>query len=171
MDFIKTLKKREYFVIEHLNKLPAQISILSLLLSSEGHKEALLKSLNESYVLESIATKILKIVWGKSLQRIHFYRRQAHPWRDLVDKIVAYRCWCSGMIVARVLIDNVFTLNFCLVMTSGRIGIKDTSICSNGMMICTFKGTKAASLGEIEIPFVTSGPCDLRYHLLSLTSR
>lgn len=42
MEFIKTLKRNEYLVVAQLKKLPAQISILSLLFSSKEHREALL---------------------------------------------------------------------------------------------------------------------------------
>lgn len=62
-EFVKMLKRSEYSVVEQLKKAPAQISILSLLSSSEAHRNALLKVLNEShafafvlYVFMSIAS-------------------------------------------------------------------------------------------------------------------
>ena len=42
-EFLKIIRNSEYIVIQQLNKLPAQISILALLLSSDVHCEALLK--------------------------------------------------------------------------------------------------------------------------------
>ena len=47
-DFLRMLKKSEYKVIEQLDKIPAQISMLNLLLTSELHREALLKVLTEA---------------------------------------------------------------------------------------------------------------------------
>lgn len=47
---IKSLKRREYSVVEQLKKQLGQITILSLLLSSEVHRDALLKILNESHI-------------------------------------------------------------------------------------------------------------------------
>lgn len=58
-EFIKTLKMSEYSVMEQLKKLPAQISIMSLLLSTETHRNLLLKFLNEFYVPEGIAIETL----------------------------------------------------------------------------------------------------------------
>lgn len=49
----KTLKRSEYFVVEQLKKQLVQISILSLLLLFETHRDALLKFLNESHISES----------------------------------------------------------------------------------------------------------------------
>lgn len=57
--FIKTPKRSEYSTAEQLKKQPAQISILSLSLSSKAHQDELLK-MNESQVPEGIATKDLE---------------------------------------------------------------------------------------------------------------
>ena len=45
---LKTIRRADYSVIQQLNKSPAQISILAMLLSFEVHREALLKVLNET---------------------------------------------------------------------------------------------------------------------------
>ena len=52
-EFLKIIRNLEYSVIQQLNKLPAQISILALLLSSNVHCKALLKVLKETCVLAS----------------------------------------------------------------------------------------------------------------------
>ena len=45
-EFLKFIKHSEYNVVEQLNKQPVRISILSLLLNSEPHRNVLLKVLN-----------------------------------------------------------------------------------------------------------------------------
>ena len=47
-EFLKVIKNSEYSVIQQLNKSPAQISILALLVSSDVHHKALLKVLKET---------------------------------------------------------------------------------------------------------------------------
>ena len=47
-EFLKVIRNLEYNVIRQLNKSPAQLSILVLLLSSDVHHEALLKVLKET---------------------------------------------------------------------------------------------------------------------------
>ena len=49
-EFLKVIRNSKYSVIQQLNKLPAQISILALLLSSEVHRNALLMVLKETRV-------------------------------------------------------------------------------------------------------------------------
>ena len=45
-----SIKHSEYIIIDQLNKQPAKISRLSLLLNLKAHRNALLKVLNEAYV-------------------------------------------------------------------------------------------------------------------------
>ncbi|XP_052485151.1 uncharacterized protein LOC128040441 [Gossypium raimondii] len=58
-EFLKFIKHSEYSVVEQLHKQPARISVLALLLNSEGHRNALLKVLNETYVADDISVNKL----------------------------------------------------------------------------------------------------------------
>ncbi|XP_016675184.1 uncharacterized protein [Gossypium hirsutum] len=58
-EFLKFMKHSEYSVVEQLRKQPARISILALLLSSEVHRSALMKVLNETYVTNDISVSKL----------------------------------------------------------------------------------------------------------------
>ncbi|XP_070012694.1 uncharacterized protein [Nicotiana sylvestris] len=55
-DLWRKVQTREYCVVNHLNKTPVQISILSLLQNSEAHKNTLMKVLNEAYVPNNITS-------------------------------------------------------------------------------------------------------------------
>lgn len=59
-EFIKTLKRSEYSIVEQLKKQPTQISILSRFLSSETHCDGLLKILKSLMSLRGIAMKDLE---------------------------------------------------------------------------------------------------------------
>lgn len=67
MQFIETFERSEYSVVEQLKELPIQISILSLLLSSEEYRDALLKILKGSHVPEGIIAKELE----QTVDRLH----------------------------------------------------------------------------------------------------
>lgn len=69
--FLKLIKRSEYKVVEQLSKMPAQISMLALLLSSEPHRKALLKVLNEAYVPGSISTEKFSDMVGYILSANH----------------------------------------------------------------------------------------------------
>lgn len=53
-EFLRIIKNSEFCVVEQLNKMPAQISILGLLIASEAHRNALLKILNEAHVASTL---------------------------------------------------------------------------------------------------------------------
>ena len=49
-EFLKFIKHNEYSIVEQLHKLLAKISLLSLMLNFEPHREAMLKVLKQAYV-------------------------------------------------------------------------------------------------------------------------
>jgi hypothetical protein len=49
-ELLRIIKKSDYKVVDQLIQTPSKISILSLLLCSEAHREELLKVLNVAYV-------------------------------------------------------------------------------------------------------------------------
>ena len=59
-EFLKLMKHSEYCVVDQLKKTPAKISIMSLILSSEPHRNALQKVLNEAYVPQDINQRTME---------------------------------------------------------------------------------------------------------------
>lgn len=53
-EFLRLIKKSYYKVVDQLSHTPSKISILSLLLSSEAHRDSLYKILNEAHVTQDI---------------------------------------------------------------------------------------------------------------------
>ena len=49
-EFLRIIQQSEFKVIEQLNKTPARVSLLELLMSSEPHRALLVKVLNEAHV-------------------------------------------------------------------------------------------------------------------------
>ena len=54
LNFLKLLKMSEFKVVGQLDKMPAQVSILDLVLTSQLHREALLKVLDEAQISKNI---------------------------------------------------------------------------------------------------------------------
>ncbi|XP_054801468.1 uncharacterized protein LOC129305471 [Prosopis cineraria] len=49
-EFLSIMKQSDYSIVDQLKKTPARISILSLILSSEAHRQALQEVLNQAFV-------------------------------------------------------------------------------------------------------------------------
>ena len=53
--FLRIIQQSEFKVIEQINKTPARVSLLELLMSSEPHRALLVKVLNEAHVAQDIS--------------------------------------------------------------------------------------------------------------------
>jgi len=63
-EFLKFIKQSEYIVVDQLNRIPAKISILSLLLNCKPHKKLLLKIFNEAHVSQDITPEKFESIIG-----------------------------------------------------------------------------------------------------------
>ena len=54
-EFLKVIKKSDYRVVDQLHQTPAKISILSLLINSEAHRDSLMKVLSSAHVAKEIS--------------------------------------------------------------------------------------------------------------------
>ena len=118
-EFLKVIRNSKYSVIQQLNKSPAQIPILALLLSSKVHNNALLRVLKKTRVPTSATESTFEGMVSTVLatNQISFTDDELSPeGRDhtLPMHIIVK---CEDMIVARVLIDNGSALNVCLMST------------------------------------------------------
>ncbi|XP_070036159.1 uncharacterized protein [Nicotiana tomentosiformis] len=80
-DIWRKIQAREYSVVDHLNKTPAQISILSLLQNSDTHKNTLMKVLSEAYVPAGITSGEMANMVGQVLEshKITFHEDELPP--------------------------------------------------------------------------------------------
>ena len=110
---LKTIRRADYSVIQQLNKSPAQISILAMLLSFEVHREALLKVLKETRVPTTITDSSFEGMVSLVLATNQVSFSDDELVLEGSDHALAMHIVvkCEDMIVARVLIDNGLTLN------------------------------------------------------------
>lgn len=54
VEILKIIKKSDYKIVDQLHQTPSKISILSLLLNSQSHRETLLKVLAQAHVTQDI---------------------------------------------------------------------------------------------------------------------
>ena len=142
LNFPTVIRNSEYSVIQQLNKSPAQISILALLLSSKVHYNALLKVLKETRIpTTAIESAFEGVSIVSATNQISFTddelplegRDHTLPMHIIVK--------CEDMIVARVLIDNGSALNVFLMSTLECLNVDTSIIRPTTMIIGAFNGT------------------------------
>ncbi|XP_038999487.1 uncharacterized protein LOC120125050, partial [Hibiscus syriacus] len=156
---LKFLKHSEYSIVEQLHKLPARISVLSLLLSSEAHRNALLKVLNQTFVPKEIPTeKLDRLVANIQADNFLSFSEDEIPSGMIGNhKALHITVRCKGHVLSRVLIDNGSALNVMPLVTLKKLPVDSTLMRSCQSVVRAFDGTKREVLGKIDIP-LTIGP-------------
>jgi len=110
---LKLIKHSEYCIVDQLKKTPARISFMSLILSSEPHRNALQKVLNEAYVPQDVEQKTMKHLVG----RIHVTNYLYFTAKELDfegtghNKPLYITTRCKDCLIRKVLVNNGSTFN------------------------------------------------------------
>ncbi|XP_052885326.1 uncharacterized protein LOC128293822 [Gossypium arboreum] len=139
-EFLKFLNHSEYSMVKQLRRQPARISVLVLLLSSEVHRNALLRVLNETYVTHDISVNkmdrlVNNGVGGRgSTKALHITTR------------------CKGYTLPSVFVDNGSALNVLLLSTLNILPIDGSHMKTCQNVVRAFDGTERKVIGRIDIP-------------------
>ncbi|XP_070050040.1 uncharacterized protein [Nicotiana tomentosiformis] len=123
-DLWRKVQAREYSVVDHLNKTPSQISILSLLQNSETHKNALMKVLSEAYVPANVTSGEMANMVGLVLEshKIIFHEDELPPEGLSHNRALHITVQFEDKFITRVLIDGGLSLNIYPLTTLKRLG-------------------------------------------------
>ncbi|XP_040947911.1 uncharacterized protein [Gossypium hirsutum] len=157
-EFLKFLKHSEYSMVEQLRKQPARISVLALLLSSEVHRSALMKVLNETYVSNDISVnKLDRLVSNISADNYIFFNDDEIPPGGMRStKALHITTRCKGYTLPGVLIDNGSALNVLPLTTLNRLPVDSSHMKECQNIVKAFDGTERKVMGRIEVPLQMS---------------
>ncbi|XP_016738024.1 uncharacterized protein [Gossypium hirsutum] len=152
--FLKFLKHSEYSVVEQLRKQPARISVLALLLSSEVHRSALMKVLNETYVANDISiNKLDHLVSNISAENYIFFNDDKIPPGGIGSTKALYiTTRCKGYTLPSVLIDNGSALKVLPLTTLNKLPVDSSHMKECQNIVKAFDGTEKRVMGKIEVP-------------------
>lgn len=143
-------------MVDQLNHTPSKISILSLLLSSEAHRGALLKILNEAHVTHDITInqfdEVVANITASSC--LGFSNEELPPEGQAHNKALHISVKCQDNLLSRVLVDTRSSLNVLPKNTLGKLNTKRTSMKANKLIGITFNGSKRVVIGEVNLPIM-----------------
>ncbi|RDY10118.1 hypothetical protein CR513_05418, partial [Mucuna pruriens] len=153
-EFLKLIRYSENELLEQMNKTPARISLLSLLLNSEGHRNLLLKILKEAHVAQDITMeKFLGMVNNLTSKRCLMFSEEEVPKEGRKHKQPLHiSVKCREYMIARVLIDNGSSLNVLPKTTLDKLCFIDSQLRTNSVVVRAFDGSKREVIGEITLP-------------------
>ncbi|WMV13856.1 hypothetical protein MTR67_007241 [Solanum verrucosum] len=149
-DFLRKIKASEYSIVDHLKKTNAQVLILSLLLTSDVHRNALLQILSGAYVpsettSEALARMIEHVI---DSHRISFDNEELPP-EGCAHNKAHITVKCRNMFVSKVLIDGGSGLNICPLSTFKKLGYNTSELKTSDINIRAFDGAKRSLIEEI----------------------
>lgn len=107
-EFLRLNKKSDYRVVDQLNQTPSKISMLSLLLSFEAHRGALLKFLNEEHVTQDITIDQFDgVVANITVINCLGFNSDGLPLKGKIHyKALHISVKCHDSILSRILVDS-----------------------------------------------------------------
>ncbi|XP_052483018.1 uncharacterized protein LOC128036165 [Gossypium raimondii] len=171
-EFLKFLRHSEYSVVEQLHKQPAHISVLALHLSSEIHRSALMKVLNETYVANDISVnKLDRLINNISADNFILFNDDEIPPEGMGStKALHITTRCKGYTLPGVLIDNGSTLNVLPLSTLNRLPMDNLHMKTCQNIVTTFDGIERRVIGRINIPLLI-GPTTYEVDFLVMDIR
>ncbi|XP_015077101.1 uncharacterized protein LOC107021042 [Solanum pennellii] len=160
-EFLKKMKAQDYSVIDQLRKMPAQVSLLSLLIHSKEHREVLTRILNEAHISENITVghfeKMVNQIF--EVNRITFNDDELPLEGSGHNRALHLTVKCEEHYVKRVMVDGGSGVDICPLSTLQSLKINTDRILTNNVCVRAFDGAKRDILGEIYL-IVTIGPAE-----------
>ncbi|KAI5389777.1 hypothetical protein KIW84_075179 [Lathyrus oleraceus] len=162
-EMLRLIKKSEYNIVNQLLQTPSKISVLSLLLNSEPHREALQKVLDLAYVdhdvtIEQFDSIVANITACNTLSFCDSDLPEEGRDHNLALHI-SMKCKDDAM--SNVLVDTGSSLNVLPKTTLSRLSYQGPPTRQNGVVVKAFDGSRKTVIGEVDLP-IKIGPSDFQ---------
>lgn len=158
-ELLRITKKSDYKVVDHLSQTPSKISILSLLLCSETHRNALIKLLSTVYVPQEISVNQLEgVISSISAENGLGFTDVDLPHEGRShNKALHISIECKGTTLSHVLVDTGSSLNVLPKISLMKIDYAGVKLRPNDLIVKSFDGSRRSVFGEVDLP-VKIGP-------------
>lgn len=158
-ELLKSIRKSDYKIVDQLGQTPSKISILSLFLCSEVHRNALMKLLNTAYVSHEISVNqfenmVANISAGNGLGFTDF---DLPPEGEAHNKELHISIECKGTTLSHVLVDTGSSLNVLPKSALMRIDYSGVEIRPSELIVKEFDGSRRSVFGVVDLP-IKVGP-------------
>ncbi|KAH1241628.1 hypothetical protein GmHk_07G019170 [Glycine max] len=153
-EFLRIIQQSEFKVMEQLNKTPAKVSLLELLMSSEPHRALLVKVLNEAHVAQDISVEGFEgIVNNITTNNYLTFTKEEIPVEGRGhNRALHVSVKCMEHVMAKVLIDNGSSLNVMPKSTLEKLPFNASHMRPSSMVVRAFDGNRREVRGEIDLP-------------------
>ncbi|PKI48751.1 hypothetical protein CRG98_030852, partial [Punica granatum] len=154
--FMKIIKASEYKIVEQMAKSPAHISLLALLLSSEPHREALLRVLTATQVPKGTPLDRIEETVSSIFSNTILFSDDELPSEGCeYSRALHIVCKCNNYVIGRVMIDNGFALNVCPVTTLKQMNVDLNRVRPSKTAVRAFDGSRRELKFIVEEKLIT----------------
>ncbi|XP_061983063.1 uncharacterized protein LOC133702756 [Populus nigra] len=152
-EFLKLIKHSKYCIVDQLKKTLARISLMSLILSSESHRNALQKVLNEAYVPQDIEQKTMEHLVGRihATNYLYFTADELDVEGTGHNKPLYITVRCKDCLIGKVLVDNGSALNVLPKHMLEEMPIDESHMKPSTMMARAYDGSPRPIIGTLEV--------------------
>lgn len=140
-------------MVDQLSQALSKKYIISLFLSSEAHRESLLKILNEVHVTQDITLNqfddVVANITASSL--LGFSNDELPPEGHAHNKDLHISLKCQDSLLSRVLVDPGYSLNVMPKNTLGKLNNVRTSMKASTLVVKAFDGSKRMVIREVDL--------------------
>ncbi|XP_050889755.1 uncharacterized protein LOC127095054 [Lathyrus oleraceus] len=126
-EFLRIIKKSDYRVVDQLNQTPSKISMLSLLMCSEAHRDALVKILRTAHIPQEISVCQCE---------------------GVVNNIAT----SLSLVLSRFLVDTGSSLNVIPKSSFAKLTVEGLIMKLSELIVRAFDGTRRTVIGEVNLP-------------------
>ncbi|XP_039686934.1 uncharacterized protein [Medicago truncatula] len=162
-EILKLIKKSDYKIVDQLLQTPSKISIMSPLTSSDAHRDALMKMLNQAYVDHDVTLGQFGSIVGNvtACNNLSFSDEDLPVEGKNHNMVLHISIMCKTDSLSNVLIDTGSSLNVMAKTTFDKLTYSDGFIRPSCMSVRAFDGSRKTVWGEVDLP-ITIGPQEFK---------
>lgn len=158
-EILKLIKRSEYKVVDQLLQTPSKISIMSLLLNSDAHREALMKVLSQAYVDHDVTLGQFGSIVGNvtACNSLGFSDEDLPSEGRNHNLALHISVNCKSDALSNVLIDTGSSLNVMPIATLRKLSYPNVQLRATSVSVRAFDGSRKTVLGDVVLP-ISVGP-------------
>ncbi|XP_015167184.1 uncharacterized protein [Solanum tuberosum] len=150
-EFWRKMQPKDYSIVKHLEKKPAQIFVWALLMSSQLHRQFLLTVLDDTYVpvgtnSDNLVAMINRVIRG---HRISFCDEELPFEGRMHNKALHVTIKCWDKVIDRVLVDDGSGLNICPLSTLMQLKFDLGKVQQNQVNVRALDGVQRDTIGAV----------------------
>ncbi|XP_050896222.1 uncharacterized protein LOC127102949 [Lathyrus oleraceus] len=153
-EVLRLIKKSELKVVEKLLQTPSKISVLSLLMNSEAHREALQKVLEQAYVEHDVTVDQFDHIIANitSCNNLSFYDEELPEEGRNHNQALHISMNYKEDALSKVLVDTGSSLNVLPKSTLAKLSYQGAPMRYSGVIVKAFDGSCKIVIGEVDLP-------------------